>query len=108
MASYPLLSQSPTPVEVELGCDNCQNSIHYPLPDQLVRKYQVSLQLPSNHQCNHCVLQVFNNHIKLVTIITKYFSGPTPPATTGALALMVWAELIVDLRKHLGLVQTLV
>ena len=27
MASYPFLSQAPTPVEVELGCDNinCQN-----------------------------------------------------------------------------------
>ena len=23
VASYPLLSQAPTPVEVELGCDNC-------------------------------------------------------------------------------------
>ena len=25
VASYPLLSQAPTPVEVELGCDNNQN-----------------------------------------------------------------------------------
>ena len=23
VGSYPLLSQAPTPVEVELGCDNC-------------------------------------------------------------------------------------
>jgi hypothetical protein len=24
VGSYPLLSQAPTPVEVELGCDNCR------------------------------------------------------------------------------------
>jgi hypothetical protein len=28
VASYPLLSQAPTPVEVELGCDN-KKSIYY-------------------------------------------------------------------------------
>ena len=29
VASYPLLSQAPTPVEVELGCDNIASIIPY-------------------------------------------------------------------------------
>eukprot|EP00092_Neocalanus_flemingeri_P005351 GFUD01005765.1.p1 GENE.GFUD01005765.1~~GFUD01005765.1.p1 ORF type:complete len:328 (-),score=66.88 GFUD01005765.1:130-1092(-) len=33
------------------------NSDHFLLPDKLTRKYQVTVQLPSHIECEHCILQ---------------------------------------------------
>ena len=55
VGSYPLLCQAPTPVEVELGCDNTKNSglpkllcwTHALRSDQLTPKYLVNVFIVS-------------------------------------------------------------
>jgi hypothetical protein len=57
VASYPLLSQAPTPVEVELGCDNI--NIHVTM--YILLHFSLNLRMTQNAKLYPSMLR--NNHI---------------------------------------------